>query len=121
MSEVGGHTDDDDEDDIETARAEIDEMADFVDFREGTALDNDERRNEARRDAHAKRAIQEDEEDTKKMKEIVENGNLKTIYMEERVRGAVIDLLESFIGVVQGRHVSTVHQGYTYSIVYLIP
>jgi len=43
-------------------------------------------------------------------KEIVENGNLKTIYMEERVRGAVIDLLESFIGVVQGCHVSTVHQ-----------
>jgi len=74
MSEDGGHTDDDDEDDIETARAEIDEMADFVDFREGTALDNDERRNEARRDAHAKRAIQEDEEDIKKMKELVENG-----------------------------------------------
>ena len=74
MSEDGGHTDDDDEDDIETARAEIDEMADFVDFREGTALDNDERRNEARRDAHAKRAIQEDEEDIKKMKELLENG-----------------------------------------------
>ena len=74
MSEDGGHTDDDDEDDIETARAEIDEMADFVDFREGTALDNDERRNEARRDAHAKRAIQEDEEDMRKMKELVENG-----------------------------------------------
>ena len=74
MSEDGGHTDDDDEDDIETAQAEIDEMADFVDFREGTALDNDERRNEARRDAHAKRAIQEDEEYTKKMKELVENG-----------------------------------------------
>jgi len=74
MSEDGGHTDDDDEDDIETARAEIDEMADFVDFREGTALDNDERRNEARRDAHAKRAIQEDEEGIKKMKELVENG-----------------------------------------------
>ena len=74
MSEDGGHTDDDDEDDIETAQAEIDEMADFVDFREGTALDNDERRNEARRDAHAKRAIQEDEEDIKKMKELLENG-----------------------------------------------
>ena len=54
-------------------------------------------------------------------KEIVENGNLKTIYMEERVRGAVIDLLESFIGVVQGCHVSTVHQGYTYSIAFIIP
>jgi hypothetical protein len=74
MSEDGGHTDDDDEDDIETARAEIDEMADFVDFREGTALDNDERRNEARRDAHAKRAIQEDEDEVKKMKELLENG-----------------------------------------------
>jgi len=74
MSEDGGHTDDDDEDDIETAQAEIDEMAEFVDFREGTALDNDERRNEARRDAHAKRAIQEDEEDIKKMKELLENG-----------------------------------------------
>ena len=74
MSEDGGHTDDDDEDDIETARAEIDEMADFVDFREGTALDNDERRNEARRDAHAKREFQEDEEYIKKMKELVENG-----------------------------------------------
>ena len=74
MSEDGGHTDDDDEDDIETARAEIDEMADFVDFREGTALDNDERRNEARRDAHAKREFQEDEEYVKKMKELVENG-----------------------------------------------
>ena len=74
MSEDGGHTDDDDEDDIETARAEIDEMADFVDFREGTALDNDERRNKARRDAHAKREFQEDEEYTKKMKELVENG-----------------------------------------------
>ncbi|CAL6323080.1 unnamed protein product [Bathycoccus prasinos] len=74
MSEDGGHTDDDDEDDIETARAEIEEMADFVDFREGTALDNDERRNEARRDAHAKRAIQEDEDEVKKMKELLENG-----------------------------------------------
>ena len=74
MSEDGGHTDDDDEDDIETAQAEIDEMADFVDFREGTALDNDERRNEARRDAHAKREFQEDEEYVKKMKELVENG-----------------------------------------------
>ncbi|CAL6325680.1 unnamed protein product [Bathycoccus prasinos] len=74
MSEDGGHTDDDDEDDIETARAEIDEMADFVDFREGSALDNDERRNEARRDAHAKRAIQEDEDEVKKMKELLENG-----------------------------------------------
>ena len=74
MSEDGGHTDDDDEDDIETAHAEIDEMADFVDFREGTALDNDERRNEARRDAHAKRAMQEDEEEIKKMKELVQNG-----------------------------------------------
>jgi len=74
MSEDGGHTDDDDEDDIETARAEIDEMADFVDFREGTALDNDERRNEARRNAQFKREIQEDEDEVKKMKELQENG-----------------------------------------------
>ena len=85
MSEDGGHTDDDDEDDIETARAEIDEMADFVDFREGTALDNDERRNEARRDAHAKRAMDsrrrrrmtkktQERGEIKKMKELVQNG-----------------------------------------------
>ena len=74
MSEDGGHTDDDDEDDIETARAEIDEMADFVDFREGTALDADERRNEARARAHAEREFLKDEEETKKMKELLENG-----------------------------------------------
>ena len=43
-------------------------------------------------------------------KEIVENPNLKTIFMDEIVRIAVIDLLESFTGVVQGCQVSTVHQ-----------
>jgi len=41
---------------------------------------------------------------------IVENPNLKVIFMEASVRGAVIDLLESLTGVVQGCHVSTVHQ-----------
>jgi len=41
---------------------------------------------------------------------IVGRDNLKAIYMEEKVRGAVIDLLESLTGVVQGCHVTTVHQ-----------
>jgi hypothetical protein len=43
-------------------------------------------------------------------KTIVENPDLKNIYVEESVRTAVIDLLESLTGVVQGCHVSTVHQ-----------
>ena len=41
---------------------------------------------------------------------IVARDNIKSIYMEEKVRGAVIDLLESLTGVVQGCHVTTVHQ-----------
>jgi len=41
---------------------------------------------------------------------IVENPNLKTIYTEESVRSAIIDLLESLTGVVQGCQASTVHQ-----------
>jgi hypothetical protein len=43
-------------------------------------------------------------------KTIVENPDLKNIYVNEDVRTAVIDLLESLMGVVQGCHVSTVHQ-----------
>jgi len=43
-------------------------------------------------------------------KSLVENPNLKSMYMDESARSAVIDLLESFIGVVQGCHASTVHQ-----------
>ena len=41
---------------------------------------------------------------------IVANERIKTIYMEETVRKEVLDLLESFIGMVQGCHVTTVHQ-----------
>ena len=41
---------------------------------------------------------------------ITENANLKTMYMDETVRAEVIELLESLTGVVQGCHVSTVHQ-----------
>ena len=41
---------------------------------------------------------------------IIGRDNIKTIYMEETVRNEVIDLLESFTGVVQGCHVTTVHQ-----------
>ena len=78
MSEDGGHTDDDEKDDIETAHAEIEEMADFVDFREGTALDVDERRNEARARAHAEREIQKDDEEVKNMKELIANGFKRT-------------------------------------------
>ena len=40
----------------------------------------------------------------------VENFNQKNVYMEEGVRKSVIDLLESMTGVVQGCHVTTVHQ-----------
>jgi len=41
---------------------------------------------------------------------IVGQSNIKAVYMEDRVRAAVVDLLESFTGVVQGCHVTTVHQ-----------
>ena len=36
--------------------------------------------------------------------------NIKAIYMEDSVRNEVIDIMESFTGVVQGCHVTTVHQ-----------
>jgi len=42
--------------------------------------------------------------------EIVGRDNLKAIYMDAKVRGAVVDVLESLTGVVQGCAVSTVHQ-----------
>lgn len=45
---------------------------------------------------------------------ITENGNLKNIYMDESVRSEVIDLLESFTGIVQGCRASTVHQLYAW-------
>ena len=41
---------------------------------------------------------------------VVGRDNIKMIYMEESVRNEVIDILESFTGVVQGCHVTTVHQ-----------
>ena len=41
---------------------------------------------------------------------MVGRDNIKMIYMEESVRNEVIDILESFTGVVQGCHVTTVHQ-----------
>ena len=41
---------------------------------------------------------------------IIGRDNIKAIYMEENVRNEVIDLLEGFTGVVQGCHVTTVHQ-----------
>ena len=41
---------------------------------------------------------------------VVGHDKIKVIYMEESVRNEVIDLLESFTGVVQGCHVTTVHQ-----------
>jgi hypothetical protein len=47
-------------------------------------------------------------------KAITENPDLKNIYVEEGVRTAVIDLLESLMGVVQGCHISTVHQVFSW-------
>ena len=47
-------------------------------------------------------------------KTIVENPDLKNMYVEEGVRTAVVDLLESLMGVVQGCHVSTVHQVFSW-------
>jgi len=41
---------------------------------------------------------------------IVGMDNLKAVYMDAKVRGAVVDVLESLAGVVQGCAVSTVHQ-----------
>ena len=41
---------------------------------------------------------------------VVGRDNIKMIYMEDSVRNEVIDIMESFTGVVQGCHVTTVHQ-----------
>ena len=51
---------------------------------------------------------------------MVGRDNIKMIYMEESVRNEVIDILESFTGVVQGCHVTTVHQVCKNNVIFVV-